>query len=539
MGLFDPLPDHRGPADFRHYRGYPTNPYLSYRPNFARSLPIQILVTGITLTLVSVLLIQLIFTAQYHARLAKVNFILQMSAAITLLASVIASLTFVLNEAIRESQDWPFMLNYVAVDLPPFNDPRNGDGWSRTGLAAWLLMNATVSALTQITHIQFLALMYPSRLEAQLIFILLGPLAIVAATMQLAPLHSSTSLASGASAVRNVCNATLSILFTLSLAVWGLAVNRKQAWRTDGGTAAFGIGALLLALASTALTIAYIPSRDQFEWVPMLTGAVVLWQSFLGWWWWVGAGMGVGEVEEWLRRAEKRRRRRSAREQRRREQKEKLREAWHAISGRGSGDKRQPAANDAPRAPRRSSDNDSVPASSETITSSTTGSSKPSDAGGGIGAWSLWPWSLGRAAYRLVRNAHVSAARRRAVERAEHIREVFGVEGSGHPADAPANSGWGLGAFGVRERQREAAEAALEMESFEGLVQRNRGDGSGGDADGGGGEMEGNDEGRRGNRDDGHDRQRKPSPPRPQARALSMWWWGPLRRWRLQDTTEY
>jgi hypothetical protein len=67
-----------------------------------------------------------------------------------------------------------------------------------------------------------------------------------------------------ASVVRNVCNATLSLLFTLSLAIWGLVVNRKQAWRTDGGTAASGAGAILLALAYVALTISYIPFRDQF-----------------------------------------------------------------------------------------------------------------------------------------------------------------------------------------------------------------------------------------------------------------------------------
>ena len=132
-----------------------------------------------------------------------------------------------------------------------------------------------------MTHIQFLSLMYPSRLEAQLIFILLGPLAATAALTQFAPLHPRLSFVLGAGAVRNVCNATLSILFTLFLVIWGFVVNRKQAWRTDGGTAAFGVGAILFAFLSTALTIAYIPSRDQFEWIPGLIGAIVLWQKMI------------------------------------------------------------------------------------------------------------------------------------------------------------------------------------------------------------------------------------------------------------------
>src|SRR6266403_204651 len=183
------------------------------------------------------------------------------------------------------------------------------------------------------THIHFLTLLYPSRLEAQLIFVLLGPLAVVAALTQFAPLYPHLEFVSTMSSVRNVCNATLTILFSISLAIWGFVVNRKQAWRTDGGTAAFGVGAIILALASTAITIAYIPSRDQFDWIPGLTGVIVLWQSFLGWWWWVGAGMGISEVDEWLKRAEKRRKRRIARQARRAERKTRFLGAWNTMTG--------------------------------------------------------------------------------------------------------------------------------------------------------------------------------------------------------------
>ena len=49
-----------------HYRSFDEDPILKYRPDFSRSLPVQILITGIVLTLTSVLLLHLLFTAQYH-----------------------------------------------------------------------------------------------------------------------------------------------------------------------------------------------------------------------------------------------------------------------------------------------------------------------------------------------------------------------------------------------------------------------------------------------------------------------------------------
>lgn len=148
-----PSPRDRPPADFRLPSGYPTNPYLTYRPTFARSLPIQLLVTGITLTLVSVLLIQLLFSAPSHIRIARTNFFLQVSAAFAVLAWEIASLTLILNASRDQSQRWPFMLDYVAFDFPPLNDPRTHGTWSTGGLTAWLFMNAIVSALTQVYHL--------------------------------------------------------------------------------------------------------------------------------------------------------------------------------------------------------------------------------------------------------------------------------------------------------------------------------------------------------------------------------------------------
>ncbi|KAF8500778.1 hypothetical protein F5888DRAFT_1302028 [Russula emetica] len=538
-------PPNRPPTDFGLPSGYPTNPYLTYRPIFARSLPIQLLVTGITLTLVSVLLIQLLFSAPSHIRIARTNFFLQVSAALSLLAWEIASITLILNASRDQSQNWPFMLDYVAFDLPPLNDPRTHGSWSTGGLTAWLFMNAVVSVLTQATHIHFLTLMYPSRLEAQLIFILLGPLAIVAALTQFAALKPHLDFVSATSSVRNVCNATLTILFSISLAVWGFVVNRKQAWRTDGGTAAFGVGAIILALASTAITIAYIPSRDQYEWVPGLTGAIVLWQSFLGWWWWVGAGMGISEVDEWLKRAEKRRKRRIARQARRAERKIRFLGAWNTMTGGARATSASSTAlertpsdmNAVPEGNNVGSDTDSLPPSSRSDDTSTKG--QPPDNRYRQAGW-YWPWNLMWITYRHIRNAHISAARRRALERSEHIRESFGVDGL--VAHVPATSGWNLGSFGVRER--EAREAAFEMEGVERLVRRSRG---GATAVAGMTEPEGeeegewkSDQGARARRCEIESHRQAGTGQTPvETHSSSPWWWGPLRRWRLQDTTEY
>ena len=140
-------------ADLGSPSGYPTDPYLAYRPVFARSLPIQLLFTGIALTLVSVLFIQLLFSAPSHLEQARTNFFLQISAALTVIAWETACLVIVLNTTRQQSQVWPFMLDYVAVDFPPLNDPRTRGTWSTAGLASWFFMNAMVSILTQVCHI--------------------------------------------------------------------------------------------------------------------------------------------------------------------------------------------------------------------------------------------------------------------------------------------------------------------------------------------------------------------------------------------------
>jgi hypothetical protein len=173
--------------DYRHVLTsscprFQSDPYLQYRPEFARSLPVQILLTGIVLTLVSVLLVHLFFTAQCHWPLAPLNFILQLSGVISLLIMLFANLHVVLAASIRESQEWPYMLSYIAVRV---------QDESLVSRVTWSVMCAWTAGLiqascpncfpvdrtdwfVQITHIQFLTLLYPSRLEAALIFGLLG-----------------------------------------------------------------------------------------------------------------------------------------------------------------------------------------------------------------------------------------------------------------------------------------------------------------------------------------------------------------------------
>lgn len=103
------------------------------------------------MTLVVVLIIHLIFTAQYHWPLAPVNYVLQMSAVTTLLISCIATLHVVMSSTIGQSMVWPYMLDYIAVDIPPpSSDSSPSSTWQTGELLAWLLMNATTSGLIQV-----------------------------------------------------------------------------------------------------------------------------------------------------------------------------------------------------------------------------------------------------------------------------------------------------------------------------------------------------------------------------------------------------
>lgn len=335
--------------------------------------------------------------------------------------------------------------------------------------------------------------------------------------MQLLPLAYDISVASLAADTRNVCNAALSLLFTASLIIWGFFVNRRQAWRTDGGTAAFGAGAIILAIISTFLNFIYIPKQDQYTWMPKLMWAVTLWQSFLGWWWWAGAGMGVREVEELLQRENKRQQKRLVRAQRRKEQREKAKTVWKGVTGAFKPNtKPDTSTSDIPRAP--SQDGSSV------STVSMLGSSP----------WTQ-PVQMVQQWFARLRHAHLTAAHIQAAERAERLHQVYQREEQRNSDREHRQQvvGWGLGSFGMREAERERRE---EIE----LVARTH-------------HSEDEEEWRdvplaqdslleKQLRYRGADPLRESLPiqqPETDDSSGSLWWWGPLRRWRLKDSTTY
>jgi len=233
-------------------------------------------------------------------------------------------------------------------------------------------------------------------------------------------------------AARNICNLTLSLLFTLSLAVWGFLVNRQSAWRTDGGTAIFGAGALFLALISTGLNFLQVFTTPTFEWLSALLWAVILWQSFLGWWWWVGSASDIAEkAERELREAERRGRKERKRTRRKKRQatggssqEEDLAgvttgtmarlDRWRSTVG-ATISRRRPTA-DIQQAPL-SSEKDSPPRSAEL---STISSILPEDSGrdntsiSTSGSTSMFAHM--RRAWRSLRQAHIRAAQVQAIE---------------------------------------------------------------------------------------------------------------------------
>ncbi|KAG8728941.1 hypothetical protein FRC12_021374 [Ceratobasidium sp. 428] len=443
------------------------------------------------------------------------------------------------------------MLDYVAVVIP-------SDHWSNTQEAWWLVMESTTSGLVHITHIQFLTLLYPSGIEARLIFLLLGPLAIASSGMVFTSMNSDAGVRDLGDAIRNVCNSALSLLFTAALLAWGFVIHRTPAWRTDGGTAAFGIGAITLAVLSTVSNFAQIFLNRRIHWLLSLTWAIVLWQSFLGWWWWVGSGEGINEVEDMLDRERRRRRRRA---------KKRRKEAEAAASGvdarggilralrrrgarppPGEGTGESSNRENASSHPESSSHPENTSSHPETHshTSSSHTSNLPSNA-------------LTRALTRL-RHAHRRATTVQAIEQVE-LRSAV--------------PGWGLGNFGIIEAERRRAGRENERREGErGLVDpdtEREGDGEGDDdAAAAGAEIEdvrsggeSDDEVRRGGTSypplgwtqNDLDQQAAARRSRRQERENrhgrtrldddegegvgGSWGWGPLRRWRLRDSTAY
>ena len=215
---------------------------------------------------------------------------------------------------------------------------------------------------------------------------------------------------------------------------------------------------------------------------------------------------------------EKRRRRRRLREDRRREHKEKARVIWSGVTG-----KLRRARRDSSSTSTGSDD----PPSPTTATSPTASTHGPAHAPAGAEP----PWiarrlldatlAALRTSVQYLRHSHIAAAQRRAPEQVARMNAAFGEEAAHDTPDrTPVVHGWGLGSFGLRQRERQ--QEGFEMDGFEGLVRRRHGEH----------EEPEPEEAREGGVPV------TPAKPVREART-SMWWWGPLRRWRLQDSTVY
>ena len=347
--------------------------------------------------------------------------------------------------------------------------------------------------------------------------------------MQLLRVSARHKLYETVVAVQNICNATLSLLFTASLFIWGFLVNRHNAWRTDGGTAAFGVGALTLAPMSTAVAFVYVPTKEQYTWMPQLMWSIILWQSFLGWWWWVGAGMGVGEVNDLLLREEKRKQKRAQRSTRRRQQRERAETMLRGVTGALGF--------------RRNSSSEERAALVRTDTETST-STAIHTAGGALFA-SVINRTPGKQVYGWFlywRREHLRAAREQAVQRVERRQQCRGGRGS--------LAGWGLGSFGIqRARRRRSSDARDDTTVVASDSDRDTDAAASptkDPADAGSDSVTVVDPASYEQSEAAHG---KPVPnakagegagtAEGRGRLWSIWWLGPLRRWRLQDSTVY
>jgi hypothetical protein len=112
----------------------------------------------------------------------------------------------------------------------------------------------------------------------------LGPLALATAGLTFTSLSPHPAVIDLGDAIRNTANSSLTLLYTFALFIWGLTLNRSRAWRTDGGTATFGILALMLGVLGTAVNFVEI-KEDRMRWLPGVVTCVLLWQSWVGFWW--------------------------------------------------------------------------------------------------------------------------------------------------------------------------------------------------------------------------------------------------------------
>ena len=270
---------------------------------FALSYPVQVSVAGMTTAFMVLLALHQCFTAAYHFPLDPLNFVLQLVSSIVYVVYHGATLGVQLRELDEFSHRWPHMFPYMAYRLPRYGH------WTTVQMVFFILAEALASLLAHAAHIQFLMLLFPSKLERRLIFWLLGPFVLIETGLFFVDLvpPDHVKVLDLSDAMMNICDSSLALLYMSGLLVWGGLVNWRRAWRADGSTAAFGVAALLVALCKTVVSFVHI-GYDRVYWLRLMTATFTNWQNWLGFWWWVSAGMGIGEYEDRLRATEKRRR---------------------------------------------------------------------------------------------------------------------------------------------------------------------------------------------------------------------------------------
>jgi hypothetical protein len=274
------------------------------------------------------------------------------------------------------------------------------------------------------------------------------------------------------------------------------------------------------------LTFVYIPSKEQFDWLRGLIWAVIMWQSFLGWWWWVGSGMGVHQggtegVEEMLRREEKRERKRKERQAKRIERRERARAVFRGVTdalrpgenegetGEGADGNVDEVTEQQASTTQMTSTSPSRRGHSTTQTSPRSTTTRASDiVDSSIGQWFV-KWFL------LIRQEHRTAAREQAAERTERMQNAY-----------ENGAGWGLGSFATTRPDRRRPPRQVTTADSAKSASDEESDGDGRSV------------GRR------TSREVQPGPSTVDQRVASSRppsasWWGPLQRWRLKDSTTY
>ena len=333
-----------------------------------------------------------------------------------------------------------------------------------------------------------------------------GPLALASSASSFIALSSNEEVHGIGESMRNVCNSTLALLFTIALCVWGFFINRKEAWRTDGGTAIFGAGTVFLSLCSTALNMVTI-ALEPPGWMPNLVWAVVLWQSFMGWWWWAGSAMPptfqggkkkkrkpVGADSEVLSSP------------RLAKWKSGISSAGRALRRRRSHGEGEDIVRLSPQRSSSSPDSRVTATAAAAAPAPSPAPSPPSQRfwlldiitfRGRIAAW-----------WENLRHAHSHATRMQALERRHRRFHVYGNQ-------SPDTHGWNLGSYAIREPELPRVESIGTGENIEmGDYGSQKGHSVAGDTV-----------------------QHSIGPST--SRGRSWLWWGPLGRWRLQDVSVY